>query len=111
MFPVLDKISKVCRHNLQFLHAEPLLVVADHNAGEHGLVLPPGHVPGGDAPGAVHDEVDSRRAAACWQAWQRQASLLQPREGHSMVFAMHRHVRVKRSGQSQVPSVSSGEPH
>ena len=58
LFPVLDSVAKVCRHNLHVLHSEPLLCVADHNA-----VPTLGHVPGGAAPGAAHDQVDFGRAA------------------------------------------------
>ena len=81
LFPVLDSLAKVCRHNLHVLHAEPLLCVADHDAGEPGLVPTPGHV-----PGAAHDQVYFERAAACWLAWRRRASLLHPREEHSMLY-------------------------
>ena len=86
LLPVMESVAKVCRHNLHVLHAEPLLCVADHDVGEPGLVRPPGHVPGGAAPGAAHDQVDSGRAAACWQAWRWRASLLHPLEEHSMLY-------------------------
>ena len=81
LFPVMDSLAKVCIHN-----AEPLFRVADHNAGEPGLVPPPGHVLGGAAPGAAHDQVDSGRIAACRKAWRRRASLFHPREEHSMLY-------------------------
>ena len=53
---MMDSVSKICRHNLHVLHSEPLLCVADHDAGKPGIVPTPGHVPGGAAYGAAHDQ-------------------------------------------------------
>ena len=78
LFRVLDSLAKVCRHNLHVLHIETLLCVADQDTGEPGLVPPPGHVPGATVPRAAHDQVDSGRTAACWQARLWWASLLHP---------------------------------
>ena len=57
LFPVLDSLARVCRHDLHVLPAEPTVDVADHNAGEPGLVPLPGHFPVGAAPHAAHDQV------------------------------------------------------
>jgi hypothetical protein len=40
-FPVLDSLAKVFTHNLHNVHTETLLCVADHDAGDPGVVPPP----------------------------------------------------------------------
>ena len=84
LFPALDSLSWVCRHNLHVLPAKPPADVADDGAVEPGLGPLLGHVPVGTAPLAAHDQVGSVRADACWTAWLRLASLLRPWEEHCM---------------------------